>query len=424
MDPYRPDPEIERVLKLVLPSLNEGLKSAFEYVFERSKYFVSFQDLVSILLSKLEEKMRLPDPVKAKLYEELERIYNNSVQETISEIFQEGFVDFRSPDTRSIEYALRLHDFYLGKFFQGDKQVRKRVLDWFSEYYLREGNPIGRGQKGVKEFLRQFGHYIKPQVEWKARQIIDTSVNFLRNAGKIKTLQKARIEHYRWDATNDRLTCKICRSYDGRIFKTAEAVRILDILETTQDPELIRELKPFVNKPVKGPSDSLPTKLPPIHPHCRCRVVAHYLEEALPVSVEPVGRGTMEQRELLEEFRALKSEEITNKVKAHLGSSWERGEEHQKKNVFLHFEKHAKKLGVNSIEEYKALAYKVIKEPDHVFVQKEPNGERVYLFVKGDLVAISSDDSLLVKSLYKLKFPIEEWLKDAEGRGRATIKIL
>lgn len=278
MDAYRPDPEIEKLLKLVLPSLNKGFKEALEYVLARAKYFVSFEDFTRILLDKLEEKMKLPDAVKGKLWEELEKIYNNAVQETVLEIAQTGkFIDFRMPDTRSVEYALKLHDFYLGKFFQGDKQLRKRVLNWMSEYYLQEGNPIGKGQKGIKEFLKHFKNYIQPQTDWKARQIIDTSVNFLRNAGKIRTLQHARVEYYRWDATNDRLTCRICRSYDGRVFRTADAVRILDALETAQDPGLIRELKPFVNKPVDGLSDNmLPTKLPPLHPHCRCRVVAHF----------------------------------------------------------------------------------------------------------------------------------------------------
>jgi len=278
MDAYRPDPDIEKLLKLVLPSLNRGFKEALEYTLARAKYFVSFEDFTRILLDKLEEKMVLSDTVKGKLWEELEKIYNNAVQETILEIAQAGkFIDFRMPDTRSVEYALKLHDFYLGKFFRGDKELRKRVLSWMSEYYLQEGNPIGKEQKGIKEFLKHFKNYIQPQTEWKARQIIDTSVNFLRNAGKIRTLQHARVEYYRWDATNDRLTCRICRSYDGRVFRTVDAVRILDALETTQDPGLIRELKPFVNKPVDGLSDNmLPTKLPPLHPHCRCRVVAHF----------------------------------------------------------------------------------------------------------------------------------------------------
>ncbi len=268
MDAYRPDPEIEKLLKLVLPSLNKGFKEALEYALARAKYFVSFEDFTRILLYKLEEKMVLPDVVKGKLWEELEKIYNNAVQETVLEIAQAGkFIDFRMPDSRSVEYALRLHDFYLGKFFQGDKQLRKRVLNWMSEYYLQEGNPIGKGQKGIKEFLKHFKNYIQPQTEWKARQIIDTSVNFLRNAGKIRTLQHARVEYYRWDATSDRLTCKICRALDGRIFKTAEAVRVLDMLETTQDPELIRGLRPFITTVL--PPDANPiTKMPPAHPHC------------------------------------------------------------------------------------------------------------------------------------------------------------
>ncbi len=89
-----------------------------------------------------------------------------------------------------------------------------------------------------------------------------------------------------------------------------------------------------------------------------------------------------------------------------------------------HFTKHAQELGVTSFEEYKPLIYKIIKKPDYVFVQREINGETVYIFVKDSSVVVSSNDNLLVKSLYRITFSIEEWLKDAERKGRATIRIL
>lgn len=219
MDPYRPDPDIEKILKLVLPSINKGLQNSLEYMMRTFSYYVTFQDFANMLMIKLEENIKLNQDIKEKLIIELENIYNKSAKETvfeISNISPDKFIDFIESDYRSIEYALKLHDFYLGKFFQEDKELRKRVVNWLTQYYLQEGNPIGRGQEGVKEFLKQFERYIQPQTEWKARQIIDTSVNFLRNSGRIKTLQKAKVENYRWDATNDRLTCKICRNYDGR----------------------------------------------------------------------------------------------------------------------------------------------------------------------------------------------------------------
>ena len=88
------------------------------------------------------------------------------------------------------------------------------------DYYLKEGNPIDKGQEGIKEFLKHFGEYLRLQTEWKARQVIDTSINYLRNSARLRAIEKAKIKHYRWDAVGDRLTCTICKSYDGREFET------------------------------------------------------------------------------------------------------------------------------------------------------------------------------------------------------------
>lgn len=432
MDAYRPDPDIERILKLVLPSLNAGFKSALEYMLERSKYFVSFQNFANMLLIKLEEQMRLPEGVKAKLLQELEDIYRKEVSRMPLNILartQPGFYDFTEKDHRAIEYALRLHDFYLGKFFQGDRELRKRVLDWMSAYYLEQGNPIGRGQKGVKEFLRQFRSYIQPQTEWKARQIIDTSVNFLRNAGRIYTLQKARTSYYRWDAVNDRLTCRICRSMDGRVFRTEEAVRALDMLVSTQDPELIRDLKPFINTVQKGTSAGIPGKLPPIHPHCRCVVVAQTeeVEVKIPASVEPIGKDSPGQRELLKEYSSLTRAEINNRIRAHLGSEWARPPADATDKQILkylgefvqkHYHDHAQEVGVSSLEEYKNLAYDIIKKPDKVFVERR-FGQDYFVFYRGNIKVVCSDANLSINSMYKEE--VDRWIERVQKNFQSAI---
>ncbi len=336
------------------------------------------------------------------------------------------------PDIRALQYAEKLHDFYLGRFFQGDRQLRLRVLGWMSQYYLEQGNPIGKGQKGVKEFLDAFGEYIVPQTEWKARQIIDTSVNFLRNSARLRAIQKAKITHYRWDATNDRLTCAACRSMDGRIFKTESAIRVLDMLEASEDPSLIKELKPIQTTVQKGPSSSLPNKFPPLHPHCRCRVVAEMEELEMPVSVETpeYAPKTEFQRELQEEFGALTQKEIENKIKAHWGSDWFRpatggkginAYDRAKRDAKKHFRKHGHEFGFSTAEEYYREAKKVIQNPGEVYVERT-NGKDYYIFKKGEAVVISEDETLLIRSFYRLNKPFEQWVK--ERKRDAFIKIL
>ncbi len=252
-----PDKDIDRIFQLIFPAIEQKILRALSEIVEKARFFVSFNDLQRYILTTLEKHIRLSPEELEKLKEALETIYLSTHHEILP--LREGF---DTPDIRAIRYVERLHDFYLGRFFQGDVQIRLRAINWMSKYYLEKGNPIGKGQKGIREFLDEFGEYIKPQTEWKARQIIDTTVNFLRNSARLRALKKANIPYYRWDATNDRLTCAACRSMDGRVFQTEEAIRILDLLEASEDPSLLKELKPIQTTIQKGASRNLPNKFP------------------------------------------------------------------------------------------------------------------------------------------------------------------
>ncbi|MCS7279994.1 MAG: hypothetical protein NZ530_08145, partial [Thermodesulfobacteriaceae bacterium] len=96
----------------------------------------------------------------------------------------------------------------------------------------------------------------------------DTSVNYLRNSARLRAFQRALIKYYRWDAVGDRLTCPACRSMDGRVFRTEDAVRVLDTIESSEDPTIVKELRPIITTQVRGPSAQILTKWPPLHPHC------------------------------------------------------------------------------------------------------------------------------------------------------------
>ena len=426
---------VERIMAFVLPSLNKGLERALTELFSLSRFFISFQDLSRMLLLKLEERMRLPNEVKDKLLKELEDIYRKTQASALplnilQRVKTPDFFDFTIADERSINYALKLHDFYLGKFFQGDRALRLRCLNWMNKYYLEKGNPIGRGQQGIKEFLDAFGEYIKPQTEWKARQIIDTSVNYLRNSARLRAFQRARIKYYRWDAVGDRLTCRICRSLDGRIFRTEDAIPVLDMIEHSEDPTIIKDIKPILTAPWKGSTAGLPNKWPPCHPNCRCRIVAYEEEVELPVTVErpSIAKDTPAQRELEEFYKNLKSEEISQRIKAHLGADWFRPRsetpqalEEAKARAKEAFKKYGPELGYKSEKAYYKEAYNVIRRPEEVFVGKKQDGTFFY-FRQGNKVVVSNDDLLAIESFLKLKKAFEEWLK--ENELEAIVKIL
>jgi hypothetical protein len=245
-------------------------------------------------------------------------------------------------------------------------------------------------------------------------------------------MKKAEIKYYRWDATNDRLTCAACRSMDGRVFRTEDAIRVLDMLEGSEDPSLLKELKPIQTTPHKGSSKDLLNKFPPLHPLCRCRVVMETEEVELPITVETPSYATktVAQKELEDEFRALTPKEIDNRIKAHMGSDWLRpaaGEkgvnayEKAKKNAEGHFKKHGNEFGYNTPQDYYNGAKQVIKNPDEVYVERTNKGD-FYIFKKDDKIVVSSDDNLVIKSFYRLGKPFEQWVKERQRDG--FIKIL
>lgn len=424
---------IEQILKQILPLVLSQTEEALKEALSKARYFISFDNLTRYILGALEEKVRLTPKAREFIYEELKKIY----EKTTTDILRDFPVryEFNLPDQRAVEYATKLHDFYLGRFFQGDRELRLRVLNWFSRYYLEQGNPIGRGQKGIKEFLNQFGKYIRPQTEWKARQIIDTSVNFLRNSARLRAMQRAGIRKFRWDAVGDRLTCSACRSMDGRIFEVKDAVRVLDTIEGSEDPTILKEVRPIITKPYKGPSGRAPVKSPPLHPHCRCRIVSwiEELEEELPVSIErPFGvPDTPLQKELEEEFSAFTRAELTNRIKAHLGSEWARPPTRAKdkhienflgRYIEKHFNKHGIEVSTKSVEEYRKKAFEIIRSPENVYVERNSGGT-YYVFFKNGLMVVSSDDNLSITTLHR-RSP-EEWIKDRVRKmNSAILKLL
>ena len=184
----------------------------------------------------------------------------------------------------------------------------------------------------------------------------------------------------------------------------------------------------------------MPSKMPPAHPHCRCRIVAFIeeIEEPYPVVVEPaVPPRSMEEaailQELTTELRALLPEEITARIRAHLGSNWRRNPDGtfdaKASRLKAEFEKHAKNLGVQSLKEYEQLSYEVIKKPEHVFIQRVLNPqtkkyETNYIFVKNDVYVVSNDESLAIKTCARLKKDIESLLSElSEKLPSATVKL-
>ena len=428
----RGNEDINRLVSVVLPQMLERLHQVLEEAFRYAKYFVSFQQFQSFIFAKLREKMNLPPEAKAVLSKEFEKIYKDVQKEAVPHLHD---VEFNSADIWTIQCAEKLADFYLGGFFQGDTHLRLEVIKWMNQYYLTEGHPIGRGQEGIKEFLNRFGQFLTQKTEYKVRQIIDTTYNQLKNSARIRAFEKAEITYYQWSAVGDRLTCPYCNAMDGRIFQTDDAVRTIDLIDA--DPQSLPSVRPFTTSmplPMlrSMSSESMPTKFPPAHPSCRCTVEALTEIERIPITVERAIRPANLQQEAMQtqlenEYRALKPEEVANRIRAHLGSDWRReangNYDIEAKRLAEQFEKHGKEVGADNVEEYEKLSHEVIKNPDKVYIQRVQGAtgfETHYIFIKGDKAVISSDDHLGIKAFHKLKDDIE----NDKNLNKALIRVL
>ncbi len=446
------DDAVEKLVTLSQADMGLAIRETIQQMSQEGKYYRTFSDMEKNLIVSLQKRFNLSKETLDNIDARLKNLYQKDKESVIFDIpakirNEQGLLkplSFGVKDQATSKYIRNQNDFYFGKFFQGDQRIRQEVLHWMDRYYLEKGNPIGIGQKGIDKFLNNFGDYLTDKSERKARQILDTSLNHIRNAGRLRGTSEAGIELFRIDTQGDRLTCATCRSYDGRIFQVSNAISLLESIEK-HGPESIKTLKPFVTKPVTGPSVEIANKYPPFHMHCRCKAVAYW--QKIPDSqlphVSPLDayynlpgdkQDLIELRDSLDKYASsFTRQELQNRIDSCLGSSWYKNADSDNvTNAEKHFNKHCEEMGYESEDVYYKGAYKVIKNPDIVYIQqaylsdkknKTQKLETDYIFEKDGQRVIINDDSLRIKTYYLIKQSTNSWLIDAIKNKRATLRI-
>jgi ribulose bisphosphate carboxylase small subunit len=445
------DDAVEKLVSLTQADVDKAIQETISQMSQEARYYQTFSDMEKNLIVSLQKRFNLSPETLAKIDARLKTLYTKDKESVVFEIpakirNEQGILiplGFGVKDQATASYIRSQNDFYFGKFFQGDQRIRQEVLHWMDRYYLDKGNPIGKGQKGIDVFLKNFSDYLTDRSEKKARQILDTSLNHIRNAGRLRGMSEAGIELFRIDTQGDRLTCATCRSYDGRIFQVSSAISLLESMEK-HGPESIKDLKPFVTKPVTGPSVEISNKYPPFHMHCRCKAVAYWQkvpDSQLPkVTVPdiysniPSGNKDLQQiQSSLETYvNDLTGPEIQNRIDAHMGASWFRACSHDDiDNTNEHFQKHGREMGYKTKEEYLQGVNNVLKNADVVYIQQAEfvNKQKIkkvqttYIFEKDGERVIVSDDNLVIKSYHPINITTEKWLKNAIEYKRATVRV-
>ncbi len=249
-------------------------------------------------------------------------------------------------------------------------------------------------------------------------------------------MRRLKIRYYRCYAVGYRLTCRACRSMNGRIFSVETGYR--EMLKVMKNPLNLPQIRPIITEPFYGKSSRAPVKTVPLHPGCRCVMVAHTEEREIRTVKRPQGvPETPAQRELEERFQNLTSQERANKLRiAQQDAQWARPPKRPKdrhikdflgKYIQKHFEKHKSEVGAKSVEECEAITRDVLGNPDIVFVSlikfvnhKTGKIEKgtYWHFFKGNLHVAVSKDNYSLLSLYKVE--VDKWLEDELKKGAET----
>jgi SPP1 gp7 family putative phage head morphogenesis protein len=165
--------------------------------------------------------------------------------------------------------------FWVGNHY--DQQVQSRIQEAADNVLSTEDGTLGR-RKAAEKFKEAFqGEIQKSNSYW--RLLANDVTTKSREFGRVQGMVKAGIEEYRIDAVLDRRTTDICRFLDGTTFQVEDAVEQRDRLLESDDPEMIKEISPWLDADVitSMSVDELSQRgilLPPFHGNCRTRIQA------------------------------------------------------------------------------------------------------------------------------------------------------
>jgi hypothetical protein len=194
-------------------------------------------------------------------------------------------------DQKAIDYMTNVDRFYVSKYVSNSPQREEEIRDFLREEYLEKG--LGRGVASKREFARfqnKFGDLVDEIGTDAAGKIIDTSVSRAKNWSHILTLSQEKITKFKVISVHDSRTCSWCLFVDGKTFKVEkEKKRIERVIDSGSEDQ--SEMSPFLRNRYNGQSgydrlvDSTIEQIedgggaaPPLHPRCRCTVVAQIEE--------------------------------------------------------------------------------------------------------------------------------------------------
>jgi len=177
-------------------------------------------------------------------------------------------------DKKATTWLAEHHIYWVGGYF--DKHLSDELKAHVIEG-MKEG--LGRAEIGrqLKEFFEDYpGIANRPDVYW--RGLAANGINRSRQFGHVQGYVDLGVKELEVIAVMDERTSPICRQMNGKIIPVAECAAQRDALMGIDDPELVKELSPWVSaKEIEGKSvkqiNDMGVVMPPYHFHCRTELV-------------------------------------------------------------------------------------------------------------------------------------------------------
>lgn len=155
--------------------------------------------------------------------------------------------DFNAIDRRAVAFVTRANS-----LFVRDEYARR--LDSFgleAKRIVARGLEDGLGRDEIAGDLARVANEAMVQRSASYWDVIAASfVGEARSLSQISFYAEAGIERYVLSAVLDEHTTDTCRFLDGKVIQTADAVRMLDRMESSDDPAAIKQIRPWVRERV------------------------------------------------------------------------------------------------------------------------------------------------------------------------------
>lgn len=153
--------------------------------------------------------------------------------------------DFNAVDRRAVAYVVRANSLFV-------RDEYGRRLDWFgieAKRVVARGLEDGLGRDEIAGELARAANAAmvqRPASYWDV--IASSFVGESRSLSQISSYAEAGIERYMLSAVLDEHTTDTCRFLDGKVLQTDDAIRMLDRMESSDEPAAIKQIRPWVRE--------------------------------------------------------------------------------------------------------------------------------------------------------------------------------